>query len=252
VRASLRDVALRDLERLADLLQAGSFRTPIVDAALLAAGLDHVAPALEWARSLPAEALLNVVQSIVAERRAHRAPRVELVWTGPDVLSSLSRDTAVVVRELLASVRRSALIAGYSFDHGADILRPLHEAMQSRAVQTAIYVDVPRMPAGHDLDGHLRNAISQFLHDNWPFGAPWPDVFFDPRTLPSDSLVSLHAKCIVVDDERALITSANFTDRGQNRNVEVGALVEDPTFAEDLAGQWRALTDAGLMRKWKT
>ena len=248
---SLRDVALRDLERLADLVQAGSLRPPFTDPALLAVGLEHIAPALAWARTLPSEALLEVLRLIVAERRERQEPRVDLVWTGPDVPASLSRDTAVVVRELLASVRRSALIAGYSFDHGADILRPLHDAMRTRNVQTSIYVDVPRAPEGHDVNVHLRAEVQRFLDENWPFGDPLPDVFFDPRTLPSDSVVSLHAKCIVIDDERALITSANFTDRGQNRNVEVGALVEDPAFAAKLSGQWRTLTDAGLMRRWR-
>jgi len=250
VTASLRDVALRDLERLAELLQAGALREPIADAALLSVGLEHVAAALEWARALPTDTLRQVVQLLVAERRARAEPRVELVWTGPDVPASLSRDTAVVVRELLASVQRSAIIAGYSFDHGADILRPLHEAMRTRAAHVALYLDVPRAPPGQDVIAHLRQEIQRFLGENWPFGAPLPDLFFDPRTLPSDSVVSLHAKCIVVDDERALITSANFTDRGQNRNVEVGALVEDAAFAAKLAGQWRGLTDAGLMRRW--
>ena len=249
--ASLRDVATRDLERLVDLVQAGSLRPPLTDAVLLAAGLEQIAPALAWVRTLPAEALLEVVRLVVAERRERHGARVELVWTGPDVPASLSRDTAVVVRELLASVQRSALIAGYSFDHGADILRPLHDAMRSRGVQTAIYVDVSRTPEGHDPSVHLRDELHRFLNENWPFGNPLPDMFFDPRTLPSDSVVSLHAKCIVIDDERALITSANFTDRGQNRNVEVGVLVEDAAFAAKLAGQWRALTDAGLMRRWR-
>jgi phosphatidylserine/phosphatidylglycerophosphate/cardiolipin synthase-like enzyme len=250
VTISLRDVALRDLERLADLVQSGSLRPPISEVALLASSLEHVAPALEWARTLPAEALLEVVRVVVAERRERREPRVELVWTGPDVAASLSRDTAVVVRELFASAQRSALIAGYTFDHGTDILCPLHEAMRSRGVQTAIYVDLARAPAGRDLDAHLRAEGQRFLGQNWPFGDPLPDLFFDPRTLPSDSVVSLHAKCIVIDDERVLITSANFTDRGQNRNIEVGALVDDAAFAAKLAGQWRALTVAGLMRKW--
>jgi phosphatidylserine/phosphatidylglycerophosphate/cardiolipin synthase-like enzyme len=248
---SLRGVALRDLERLAKLLREGSLHAPITNAALLAAGLEHLASHLEWARALPAETLVDVVHLIIAERRAHTTTRAELVWTGPDVAASLSRDTAVVVRELLASVQRNAVIAGYSFDHGADILRPLHATMRSRGARVAVYLDVLRAPVGREVQAHLRDEIDRFLHENWPFGDPEPDLFFDPRTLPSDSVVSLHAKCIVVDDARALITSANFTDRGQHRNIEVGVLIEDAAFAAKLGSQWRALTDAGLMRRWR-
>jgi phosphatidylserine/phosphatidylglycerophosphate/cardiolipin synthase-like enzyme len=247
--ASLHDVSLHDLERLAGLLRDGSLRSPLTDATLLAFGLEHMAPALRWA-SMATDQLLEVVRLIAEERRTQKGARVELVWTGPDVPASLSRDTAVVVRELLASVQRSAVIAGYSFDHGADILRPLHAAMLGRGAQVAVYVDVARAPDGREVQAHLREEIARFLRENWPFGQPLPELFYDPRTLPSTSVVSLHAKCIVVDDERALITSANFTDRGQTRNVEVGVLIEDPALAANLAGQWRALTDARLMHRW--
>jgi phosphatidylserine/phosphatidylglycerophosphate/cardiolipin synthase-like enzyme len=58
---------------------------------------------------------------------------------------------------------------------------------------------------------------------------------------------SLHAKCLVVDRRRALVGSANFTDRGQSRNVEVGAIVEDAAFAGELARQWLGLVDGGLL-----
>ena len=60
------------------------------------------------------------------------------------------------------------------------------------------------------------------------------------------SFSSLHAKCIVVDDHWALITSANFTDRGHDRNIEVGVLVDDPSFGRSLAGQWLAALAAGV------
>src|ERR1022692_1523109 len=66
---TLRDVALRDLERLAELLRSGSLRAPITDAALLAVGLEHLASAIEWARALPANTITEVLQVLVTERR---------------------------------------------------------------------------------------------------------------------------------------------------------------------------------------
>ena len=59
----------------------------------------------------------------------------------------------------------------------------------------------------------------------------------------------LHAKCIVVDYRRALVTSANFTSRGQERNVEVGVLVESEKFARELVHQWRNAAEAGVFRR---
>lgn len=50
-----------------------------------------------------------------------------------------------------------------------------------------------------------------------------------------------------MDGNRAFISSANFTQRGQERNLEVGVLIEDPSFASFLAGQWFGLIDAGIV-----
>ena len=62
--------------------------------------------------------------------------------------------------------------------------------------------------------------------------------------------VTYLSKAHVVDDERSLITSANFTDRAQTRNIEAGVLIEDRGFSEELAGHWRQLVSEGLVRKY--
>jgi len=43
------------------------------------------------------------------------------------------------------------------------------------------------------------------------------------------------------------VSSANFTTRGQDRNIETGVLLEDPHFARQLEGQWLSLVSAGLV-----
>ncbi len=45
------------------------------------------------------------------------------------------------------------------------------------------------------------------------------------------SQVGLHARCVVVDRARAFVSSANFTQRGQERNIEVGWGCSSPTRA---------------------
>jgi len=45
------------------------------------------------------------------------------------------------------------------------------------------------------------------------------------------------------------VTSANFTDRGQTRNIEMGVLVDDPGLANRLVHQWRGLIEPGLVTK---
>jgi phosphatidylserine/phosphatidylglycerophosphate/cardiolipin synthase-like enzyme len=82
-----------------------------------------------------------------------------------------------------------------------------------------------------------------------------PEVYYDPRTAirgdaPGYDWATLHAKCVVVDDEKSFITSANFTERGQTRNIEAGVLITDTAFSEQLAGHWRQLVSVGLVRRY--
>ena len=66
---------------------------------------------------------------LVIAKRMHRPPpRLTLLWTGPDSCASVSRDTSMIVRELLGSARPSAIVGGYAFDK-PEILEPLHRVM---------------------------------------------------------------------------------------------------------------------------
>ena len=85
-----------------------------------------------------------------------------------------------------------------------------------------------------------------FFKDNWPFGDPKPRLYFDPRTVDSERTL-LHAKCIVIDDRKSLVTSANFTYHGQSRNIECGVLIEDEAFSRRLHGVWLSLIETGLL-----
>jgi phosphatidylserine/phosphatidylglycerophosphate/cardiolipin synthase-like enzyme len=72
-------------------------------------------------------------------------------------------------------------------------------------------------------------------------------LFFDPRSLAQQSATRavLHAKCVLVDNARRLITSANFTEAAQVSNIEAGVLVNNALFAKSAAMQFRALVDSG-------
>jgi len=229
----LTEVALPDLEALLRLIERERIRPPATEAALASHGLEHIAEHVGTLRQLDSGSLQAVLRVAIAERRYRPVPRVDLVWTGPEALVSTARDTLVVVRELFENARKSVLIGGYAFDHGKDIFAPLHMAMAERGVETTIFL----------------NDVEGFLEKNWPFGEPLPSIYCDPRTAERESRFSLHAKCIVVDEARALVTSANFTDRGQTRNIEMGVLVDDPGLASRLVHQWRGLIESGLVTK---
>jgi phosphatidylserine/phosphatidylglycerophosphate/cardiolipin synthase-like enzyme len=49
----------------------------------------------------------------------------------------------------------------------------------------------------------------------------------DPRSLELDARrrANLHVKCVVVDRQVVFVSSANFTEAVQERNIEVGVLL---------------------------
>jgi phosphatidylserine/phosphatidylglycerophosphate/cardiolipin synthase-like enzyme len=238
---SLRSISTPDLERLASLVRTGTVEAPLSAAALAAEALGHMLERSPELGRLDLGALSAVLEAVLSERRSPGHPRLELVWTGPEAAAAGGRDTAVVVRELFHSARQTVLVAGFAFDHGRDLLSPLHQAMHERAVRATLCLNLEE---SEPIDAQAAG----FLEANWPFGPPYPSLFADARARdPQAPRASLHAKCIVVDDERALITSANFTRRGQSRNFEAGVLVHDLRFATLLSRQWTGAIGSGLL-----
>jgi len=75
-------------------------------------------------------------------------------------------------------------------------------------------------------------------------------VYYDPRSLELDhsNRASLHAKCIVVDGETAFVSSANFTEAAQLKNIEVGVIIRSPHFARHLSQHFDALAAEGFLK----
>lgn len=216
----LSDIGTGDLSRLREALARGRLRMPFGQVDLQSVGLRELPDAVLELGPLGTPAALAVLDAVLAERRA-QVDAPELVWTGPELRSSSARDTAVVLRGLFQSAQERILLAGFAFDHADRVLEPLHQAIQ-RGVRCRLFADV--------------TVAQSFLRDHWPFGPPFPEVY---AFTPAEGVyASLHAKCVVVDGRRVFITSANFTDRGMTRNLEVGVLMEAPELARTLEAQF--------------
>jgi phosphatidylserine/phosphatidylglycerophosphate/cardiolipin synthase-like enzyme len=254
---------------LRSALDRGDLRAPLHETGLQANGFGHLVEALRPHLKLGPEGVRAIVEVVLAERRHHKAPGLTLVWTGEDPGISRSRHTRVVLPELFGRAREHVLMAGYAIDHGAELFGALHRGMADHGVTADFFVDVGQLAerlrqaargAGQSwplvsaplaaAEGNVawgRAVVEIFYRLMWPFGLPRPVVYFDPRTADKQSAVSMHAKCMVIDHEYALITSANFTDRGQTRNIEAGVAIEDRTFATSLERQWHNLVDAEVV-----
>lgn len=264
----LAGVSTADLRTLERLIETGKLGFPLTALDLEHVGLGHLR-AVSMLVGLDRQRAKLGIEVALAEREASPSTSLDLVWSGPDAGPTYAQYTKQVIPELLEAARRNVTIAGYSFDEGAGVFETLARAMSERRVSVRFFVDIlqleerlgqqlgkerrrsrlapVRAAAAAGLDAHAREIISLFLEAHWHTDWPRPAVYYDPRTADPKSFASLHAKCLIVDHEIALITSANFTDRGQTRNIEVGALVRSKDYATALERQWDALVDSSAV-----
>ncbi|MBK9260673.1 MAG: hypothetical protein IPM54_12730 [Polyangiaceae bacterium] len=267
--AGLSTVTEQDLMALSAALERGTLRAPLDGTSLRAHGFGHLVEVMQPYVELGVAGIRALVEVAMAERRSRKAPKLTLVWTGDDPGVGHSRHTRIVLPELFARAREHVLVAGYAIDHGAELFLSLYRAMAQHGVTADFFVDAgqllerlrqtakqagqhwpsssARVDAAAGPVARGRAIVALFYELMWPFGDPKPVVYFDPRTVDERSAMSLHAKCVVIDQEYTLITSANFTDRGQTRNLEAGVAIEDRAFAASLERQWMNLVEAGVV-----
>lgn len=196
---------------------------------------------------------------VLADERAAAqviADRVELVWSGLDLEGSTTRDTEVVVRQLFREAERSLLVASFAVDKGKkaeSLFGDLAERMDLEAgLDVRFFLNVKRKDYKDERPGSvlLREFAETFRDEIWP-GERLPRVFHDPRSLEigGSKRACLHAKCVVADEERAFITSANFTEAARERNIEAGVLIVDASLARALKAQFDTLVDRRALKR---
>ena len=256
MRRPFEKLTCADLRALASAARAGRLGQPY--SAIALGRLLDPAVVSETAADLQTLGLsteaLGPALSLLADEReaaARESGRVELVWTGPELPGAGSRDTLVVVRELFTSAEVSVLVSGFAVHQGREIFEPLARRMaEVPSLKVRLFLNIARPPGSRDSELSVVQAfVDEFRTKEWPNDAP-PEIYYDPRALAEDyrQRAVLHAKCIVVDDRHAFVTSANLTTAAQEKNIEAGLLVRDSGLAHRLRNQFEALVGAGVLK----
>jgi hypothetical protein len=226
--------------QLAILVSPFELSRIILCPAVLATELQRLSS--EWISAGHLPAMLDFAAELVETRLAGQS-LAQLVWTGPESSLAQSRDTSVVVRELFTAAERSVVVSTFVIRHAERVFAALGARLDAMPTLTArIFVHIERRWTDTRLDAMIIAEYAQGLAAAWP-GTRRPEVYYDPRGLSSDPALrpSWHAKCVVVDEQVALVTSANFTEWAHERNAEAGVLVRSPHFARQLTGQFTGL-----------
>ena len=179
-----------------------------------------------------------------------RTAKPDLVWSGPEVPGVHARDTRKVFEELLGSAKTSLWACTYAFFDGPKAFAVLAKNMDANpSLAVTLLLNIQRAKGDSTAaDQLVRKFADRFWKVEWP-GTVRPRVFYDPRALDVEGPGAvLHAKAMVVDDERVLVTSANFTEAALDRNIELGLLVRDRAMAASIKAHFQGLVESGVLR----
>ena len=195
------------------------------------------------ARDMPPLHIALMLRAFAAGAQAARGSSlpVEMVVSGPDATGG-ARDTGVVMRQLFAKARERVLAVGFAVRQGKAVFKILADRLDNDdSFEAILCIDVRRQHGDTSINRDiLRRFANEFVGNEWP-GNRLPRVYYDPRSLDpaGRTASSMHAKCVVIDGREALVTSANFTEAAQERNIELGLLVSSQSVARKIEEHFR-------------
>jgi phosphatidylserine/phosphatidylglycerophosphate/cardiolipin synthase-like enzyme len=253
---ALQDLSISNLRALAASLRSGPLSLGLSHQAVSQIAGASASPVFDVLSELVATGIAPqhaaiVVDAIADARESAIDPAqiLDLVLSGPEVPGITTADTLTTVRTLVAEARREIFMIGYAVHHARTIFEPLAARMAKDNLRVVFCIEIGRGISDTSLDSEIVHRFAhEFREKHWP----WPNLpalYYDPRSLSPDPLQrsSLHAKCVIADRTKAIITSANFTEAAWLRNIEVGVVVKHEPLVSRLADYVEGLITKGFL-----
>lgn len=165
--------------------------------------------------------------------------RVEVAWTFPGSTRPSLRTTGGVAREIIDAAQEALLVVGYAVT--------VDSQLSGLAAQTVDAI-ARASERGVDVVVVLHRAANRLaLLQAWRSGVPLPSIFTWPPT--GDPMAAIHAKLLIADRNDALVTSANLTYHGFEKNLEMGLRVTGGA-AANMDDGIRSLITSGELVEW--
>ncbi|RJP23262.1 MAG: hypothetical protein C4527_20630 [Candidatus Omnitrophota bacterium] len=174
----------------------------------------------------------------------YKTQNIDLVWTGPNPPGCMYRQTYQVLIDLIRSSKASILIVTFVAYKIQEITAALIDAAK-RNVKINFVIESIGKSDGKVLFDAIK-AIGPEL-------AKMSEVFVWPQekrtTNPDGKYGSLHAKCAVIDKERAIVSSANLTEFALDINMEMGLLITGGDIPRKISNHFLKLIEMGILEK---
>ena len=238
----------RSLDQFIDALKNGGLETSSTSSALQDR-LRLTNPRLQRYASVLSEApdrdaLLLALQASLHTAAQDRTKHVdvELAWTYPDDPGLGWRTTARVSKEIIESSCESLLVIGYMVTVDDDLsgLAAQTIAAMADAARRGVQATIALQQGSSNRENFLRA---------WGDTVPPPPIYTWPGA--ADRWAKVHAKVIVSDRTRALVTSANLTYHGFRGNLEMGLSVKGGGVPQKIDTKIRELIQKRDLVLWR-
>ena len=166
------------------------------------------------------EEITDIVSLCLKLYGLEKDENTELVLTAPDSFQVKTLKTKETLYKLIEKTEKSLTITGYAIsDYFADMLELIIRKSQ-QGVYVRLYInDVDKQK---DTLNKLMAYRSRFLQ------------VYEYKKQEDDKMAALHAKILVSDVEKSLVSSANLSYHGMQGNFEMGFLVESRNKAKQI------------------
>ena len=141
-----------------------------------------------------------------------------LTVTAPNSFKLKNKTTYFEIEKLIDSAKKQIIMTGYSVsNYFDDFVDKLIEKSQ-KGVLVKLYLNEFE---NTQLESKLKIYIGKFLR-----------VYVFNKD--DDKMAALHAKIITVDDCKSLVSSANLSYHGLEKNIEIGCVIESQELSKDI------------------
>ncbi len=153
--------------------------------------------------------------------------KIEIVTTTPISFNLNTRKTYPVIEELIQSAKKHIVITGYSITEYIDDILQMLNNKGKQGVKIELYLNDYEQTKGR---------LDTIIHSNRNYF-----IVYKYTGKKDDEMSSLHAKTIVVDGYKMLISSANLSYHGMVGNIEVGVLIESQKKCQQVLNIYKEL-----------
>jgi phosphatidylserine/phosphatidylglycerophosphate/cardiolipin synthase-like enzyme len=198
---------MRDQSLTVDIL-ADELRDLLLDDEKIAEGISLIRHELP---GLSDNEALKVYQLAVALNHKPPEESLEIVSTTPVSFLAKTRKTKPVIEELLVGAENNILLTAYSISDYFDDFLKLINNKSKQGVVVELFVNKYEQ---------MRSVLSDIVHTNRRYFK-----VYEYSGKVDDKMAALHAKVILVDGNKMLISSANLSYHGLDGNIEIGTLI---------------------------